>query len=278
MSNFMSSAIHAGWFLGVGGVVMMTIAPASASDKKNAADGPTLKTAEDFGLPRPGMVLDRERLAVVCTDPQIDFLGEEGAAWPVVKKSATENNTVENIERVFKACKEANLPLFISPHYYYPHDHHWKFEGALEVLMHHIHMFDRKGQLDTDGFKGSGSDWLARYKPYIEDGKTIVCNPHKIYGPEQNDLALQLRKYGINQVILMGMSANLCVESHLRELIEQGFEVVVVQDATAGAITDKLDGYKAALTNFRFMASASVTTDEAVAALKSLKEPSVASR
>ncbi|MEU2744011.1 hypothetical protein ABZ656_54530 [Streptomyces sp. NPDC007095] len=30
------------------------------------------------------------------------------------------------------------------------------------------------------------------------------------------------------------MAANLCVEGHLRELVEQGFEVVVVRDATAG--------------------------------------------
>ncbi len=217
------------------------------------------------------MTLDRTRLAIVCTDPQIDFLGEAGAAWSVIKKSATENNTIENIERVFKACKGAGLPLFISPHYYYPHDHHWKFEGSLEVLMHNIKMFDRKGQLNTDGFKGSGSDWLARYKPYIEDGKTIVCSPHKIYGPEHNDLALQLRKNGIDQIILLGMSANLCVESHLRELVEQGFEVVVVEDAPAAANTDKLDGYKAAVTNYRYIASASVTTDEAVAALNSMK-------
>jgi hypothetical protein len=35
-------------------------------------------------------------------------------------------------------------------------------------------------------------------------------------------------------VILGGMSANLCTESHMRELIEQGFEVAVVEDATAG--------------------------------------------
>ena len=258
--------------IGICAVVIMLVTTASASDKQKAADGPILKTAEDFGLPRPGMILDREKLAVVCTDPQVDFLGEKGAAWPVIKKSAMENNTIENIERVFKACKDANLPLFISPHYYYPHDHHWQFEGALEALMHSINMFDRKGQLNTDGFKGSGSDWLERYKPYIEDGKTIVCNPHKIYGPEHNDLALQLRKYGINQIILMGMSANLCVESHLRELVEQGFEVVVVQDATAAANTDKLDGYKAALTNYRYIASASVTTDEAVAALNSLNK------
>ena len=257
----------------VGLFVVAAAVATDAADQMTATKGDVvLKTAEDFGLPRPGMTLDRENLAVVCTDPQVDFLGEKGVAWGVVKKSAEDLNTVENIERVFKATKDAGLPLFISPHWYYPHDHHWKFEGALEVLMHDIKMFDRKGQLDTEGLKGSGSDWLPRYKPYIEDGKTVVCSPHKIYGPEQNDLALQLRKYGINQVILLGMSANLCVESHLRELIEQGFEVVVVQDATAAATTDKLDGYQAALTNFRYIASATVTTDQVVAALKRLKK------
>ena len=46
-------------------------------------------------------------------------------------------------------------------------------------------------------------------------------------------LVLQLRKRGIDNVILAGMSANLCVESHSRELLEQGFDVTVVKDATA---------------------------------------------
>ena len=62
-----------------------------------------------------------------------------------------------------------------------------------------------------------------------------MASPHKVYGPESNDLVLQLRKRGIDKVILAGMSANLCVEAHLRELTEQGFEVAVVKDATAGA-------------------------------------------
>ena len=34
---------------------------------------------------------------------------------------------------------------------------------------------------------------------------------------------LQLRKRGIGKVILAGMSANLCVEAHMRELLERGF-------------------------------------------------------
>ena len=88
------------------------------------------------------------------------------------------------------------------------------------------------------------------------------------YGPENNDLILQLRKRGIGRVILGGMSANLCVESHLRELLEQGFEVFVVKDATAAAKTPDLgDGYAAAMTNFRFIANAVVSTEDAIAAM-----------
>jgi hypothetical protein len=75
--------------------------------------------------------------------------------------------------------------------------------------MHEIKMFDRRGPLSLDGVPGSGADWLARYKPFIEDGKTIMVSPHKIYGPENNDLVLQLRKRYISKIILAGMSANL---------------------------------------------------------------------
>ena len=120
--------------------------------------------------------------------------------------------------------------------------------------------------LNLKGFEGSGADWLEIYKPLINDGKTIVTSPHKVYGPETNDLVLQLRKRKIDTVLLGGMSANLCTESHMRELLEQGFEVIVVKDATAAAISPDLgDGYQSALTNFGFMANGVITTDEAVA-------------
>ena len=58
------------------------------------------------------------------------------------------------------------------------------------------------------------------------------------------------------------MSANLCTESHLREFMEQGFEVMVVTDATAAAQLPGLDGYAAAMTNVRMIANHVATTDE----------------
>ena len=214
------------------------------------------------------MKVDSENTALVITDPQNDFLSPDGVTWGMVGESVIQNNTVENIESLFKAAKANDLDVFISPHYYYPTDHGWQFEGTLEKAMHSINMFDRKGALNLEGFDGSGADWLDVYKPYINDGKTIVVSPHKVYGPETNDLVLQLRKRNVDKVILGGMSANLCTEAHMRELLEQGFEVAVVKDATAAAVTEELgDGYQAALTNYGFMANAVWTTAEAVEAM-----------
>ena len=222
-------------------------------------------------LPDPGMDIAPGRTALVITDPQNDFLSPKGVTWGVVGKSVTDNNTVENIDSLFKSAKANDIPVFVSPHYYYPTDHGWKFEGALERLMHNIGMFDRKGALNTEGFEGSGADWLEQYKPYINDGATIVSNPHKVYGPETNDLVLQLRKRGIDKVILGGMSANLCTESHMRELMEQGFEVAVVSDATAAAIVAEGNGYESALVNFRFIANTVWTTEQAVQKIEDSK-------
>ncbi len=231
-----------------------------------AADNPYAEP-ETPGLPPSNMELNLPRTALVVTDPQIDFLSEDGVTWGIVGESVTENNTVENIERLFKAAKKAGVTVMISPHYYYPTDKGWKFEGALEKVMHNTGMFDRVSPYSMEGFENSGADFMPQYKTYLYDGDTVITSPHKVYGPEQNDLVLQLRKNGVDQVILAGMSANLCVESHLRELLEQGFEVAVVKDATAAAQIPEGDGYLSALINFRFIANAVWTTDEAVARL-----------
>ncbi|MCA4723049.1 MULTISPECIES: isochorismatase family protein [Mycobacteriaceae] len=201
------------------------------------------------------------------TDPQNDFLSPDGATWSVFGASVEDNGTVEHIDQLLSAAKKAGITVAISPHYYYPSDQDWQFGGPLERFMHSVGMFARTHPLQLEGFDGSGADYLERYKNRILDGKTVVASPHKIVGPQSNDLVLQLRKRAVTQVLLAGMAANLCTESHLRELIEQGFEVVVIRDATAGARLPEGDGYLAALINFRFLASAIWTTDQAVAEL-----------
>jgi isochorismate hydrolase len=126
----------------------------------------------------------------------------------LVRASLQENNTIENMERIFKAAKAQGFEVFISPHYFYPTDKGWKLNGPL-------------------------------------------------------------RKRKISKIILGGMLANMCVESHLRELLEQGFEVAVVKDATAAPKHPEWGyGYEAALINYAFLAHAILTTDEVVQAIE----------
>ena len=248
---------------GVAGAALAAGAVGAAAGA-GAAEDPYADPAKP-ALPQTDVEVTLGNTALVITDPQIDFLSPDGVAWGVVGASVEANGTVPNIERLLKAAKAAGMTVAISPHYYYPTDHGWKFSGPLEKLMHAIGMFDRTSPPSVEGFTGSGADFMPQYKPYIEDGETIITSPHKVYGPEQNDLVLQLRKAGIDRVILAGMSANLCVQAHLHELLEQGFEIAVVRDATAAAQLPEGDGYLAAIINFRYIANDLLTTDEAVA-------------
>jgi nicotinamidase-related amidase len=205
-----------------------------------AQESPYADPAEP-ALPQTTMVTTLGNTALVITDPQIDFLSPDGVTWGVVGASVTENNTVANIGRLLDAAKSSGMTVAISPHYYYPTDHGWNFGGPLEKLMHAIGMFDRESPLSLNEFEGSGADFMPQYKKH-----------------------LQLRKSGVDKVILAGMSANLCVQAHLHELLEQGFEVAVVRDATAAARLPEGDGYLAAIINFRYIANDLWTTDEAV--------------
>ena len=205
--------------------------------------------------------IDNSTTALLITDPQNDFLAETGSAFELVKDNLKIVGTIGNIESLFKVAKKSNMSVFVSPHHYFPHDSKWKNRGALQKTIHNINMFKMSHPINQTNFDGSGADFLPIYKKYIYDGKTTISTPHKIYGPDTNDLLLQLRKQGIQTVIIGGMAANLCTDSHMRELIEHGFDVIMVKDAV-GAPGEA--AYNAALTNYSLIANAVVTTKEAI--------------
>ena len=204
------------------------------------------------------------RTALVVTDPQNDFLDEKGVAYALFADTIKALDTIGNIEKLFKSAKSSDMPVFVSPHSYFDHDRRWNAPGVLQKQLLDLKVFARKDAVYAEGLAHSGADFLDRYKPYILDGKTVVSSPHKVYGPDSNDLLLQLRSNGIDTVILAGLAANLCTDSHLRGLVENGFKVVVVKDAVAAPGEE---AYQAALVNYGLIANAVMTTDQAIRTL-----------
>ena len=106
--------------------------------------------ADPYAWPYDGN-LRPENTALVVIDPQNDVLSEKGVSWPLVGSSVKENNTVENLERLFRAAKAQGFGVFISPHYLYPYDQGWQFGGALEKMMLEGKEFWRPDPLRLDG-------------------------------------------------------------------------------------------------------------------------------
>ena len=205
--------------------------------------------------------LDKARTAVLITDPQNDFLHQDGKLYGLLADNLKQLGTIGNIEKLMKASKSADIALAVDPLVYTALDGKWINAGALQRRLLDMKALHRAGLADPAGFNGSGADFYEPYKPYIFDGKTIVVAPHKMYGPESNDLIYQLRSRGIDTVILGGMVANLCVDSHMRALMENGFRVYVVKDAVAAP---GAEAYNAALVNYGMIANGVLTTADAL--------------
>ena len=222
----------------------------------------TAVTASAAGSSLP--TFDKDRTAIVITDPQKDFLDKSGKFYGLVAPNMEKLGTIKNIESLMKAAKASGVTLAVDPLVYTKIDLTWAGAGALQRQLLDMKALYSK-TMDPSDLEGSGADFFEPYKRYIHDGETVVVAPHKMYGPESNDLVYQLRSRGIDTVVLGGLVANLCVDSHMRALMENGFKVYVVKDAVAAPGED---AYKAALVNYGMIANGVLTTDEATAALQ----------
>lgn len=199
----------------------------------------------------PTVDITAEDTGVVFTDPQVDMLKPEGALWEKVGDTVEENEVVAKLQTIRDAARQGGVPVFYSPHYYTDAEFdEWQHLNPIDEMMFDVRMYD----VDREG-----SNIVEELEP---DDNTFVLSPHKqLSGFWANDIVTQLRQRGIQKIILTGMSANLCVESHMRDAVENGFEVLVVTDATAAAGEDALE---AAQTNYELIAHETAETDDVV--------------
>ena len=210
------------------------------------------------------MEIDGDRTALVLVDIQNDFLTDGGKYYVMIQELMKKNNVNANLEALLRAAKDHGYPVFMSPHYFFPHDHKGKTRlGPMEDLALYGGIVARKSPLHTHDVPGGGADIPDRFRQYIEDENTTVVSRHVTYAPT-NDLGYLLRRRKIETVIMAGPVANLCLEDHMRNLIRDGFETVMVRDAVAAAANEEGSGLDAAMINWRFMANAVWTTEETV--------------
>ncbi len=162
------------------------------------------------------LIINKEKTAIVVIDLQKGIVG-----MPVEPHAAAD--VVANAAKLAQAFRKNGMPVF---------------------LVHVTPSADGKDALHpvSDAATMSApraADW-AEFVPEMgpEPGDFIVTKRQwgAFYGTE---LDLQLRRRGINTIVLCGISTNIGVESTARFAFEYGYEQIFAEDATAARSADE---------------------------------------
>lgn len=202
---------------------------------------------------------EKEITALLVIDPYNDFISEGGKVWERLKGVAEANHCVPHMLQVLNAARKAKLRVFYALHRRYrPGDYEtWKYIAPVQKAAWSHKTFE-------DGTWGG--EVRSEFVPQPGD---IMAQEHWCSsGFANTDLDLQLKKHGLQQLIVMGLIAHTCVESTVRYAAELGYEVIMVKDATADYSNEEM--HAALDINIPNYATAILTTMEIVEALSSL--------
>ena len=199
---------------------------------------------------------EKEITALLVIDPYNDFISEGGKVWDRLKGVAEANQCVPHMMQVLDAARKAGIRVFYALHRRYrPGDYEtWKYIAPIQKAA-----WSRK----TFEYGTWGGEIRSEFQP--QPGDVVASEHWGSSGFANTDLDLQLKKHGIQKLIVIGLIAHTCVEATVRYAAELGYEVAVVKDATASYSDDHM--HAALEVNIPNYATAIVTTDEIVAAV-----------
>lgn len=193
-----------------------------------------------------------EKTALVIVDPQVDVLDPEGALWDLVGDQVRRMGIVDKLVALRDAAEAADVPVFYSWLRITEEDYAaWTPKNGLQQLMAARKIVQ----------PGAGGRFVAPLEP---TASTILLQPRRGPSSTSSDLAEQLGQRGIETIVVAGMIANLCVESHVRDVTDLGFGAIVAGDAIATTDDATLN---ATLASFGLFATAVVDTGELVSSL-----------
>lgn len=205
---------------------------------------------------RPSRTFDPTQTALLVIDPVNDFLSDGGAGWELTKGTVEKHDVVGHLRQLIDGARAAGIPVLYGPMAYTSEDYadqELHRRSGINRIMFEMQMF----------LAGS---WGADFHPDLRPGTDeVVLHPHKGTDVFETDLREHLERLGVTQLILAGMTANLCVESTGRHAAELGYDVTFVRDAIGA---ENLPAYEASIrVNFPLVGNAVLDTEDVLAAI-----------
>jgi len=205
---------------------------------------------------------EKDITALLVVDPYNDFISEGGKVWDRLKGVAEANGCVPHMLDILSAARRAQLRVFYALHHRYrPGDFEtWKYVAPIQKAAWGRRTFEAGTW---------GGELRAGFEPL--PGEIVAAEHWCSSGFANTDLDLQLKRHGIERLIVIGLIAHTCIEATVRFAAELGYDVTVVKDATADYSDEAM--HAALVVNMPNYASAIVSTAEIVEALAPLQNP-----
>jgi nicotinamidase-related amidase len=201
--------------------------------------------------------INPSKTAILLIDPYNDFLHPDGKLYGLLKDDLIRTDAIKHIVHVVTEARRRGIPIIYGLHQqyrpgFYDGWHH----------MRKIHESQQQGHAFEEG------SWGARIFEGLEPdpkNKDTVISKHWSSSSFQNtDLDYQLRQRDIENVVLVGMTANACVESTARYAYDIGYHTTIITDATAAFTQEQ---HEAAVTCWPLFAQEVLTADQWIAKL-----------
>ena len=170
------------------------------------------------------MTIDPKTTALVLIEYQNDFTTEGGVLHAAVSAVMDGTGMLANTKEVVAAARAAGVTVMHAPISF--------AEGYNEISSHPYGIL--KGVVDGKAFvKGSwGAAIVDDLAPV--SGDIVIEGKRGLDTFASTNLDFILRSKGITTLILGGFLTNCCVESTMRSGYENGYQVITLNDCTAG--------------------------------------------
>jgi ureidoacrylate peracid hydrolase len=172
---------------------------------------------------------------LIVIDMQNGFVSKNGSYDRLGMNIEEYRRIIPIIQELINFCRDKDIPIFYTQAVREP--------SGIDLLLndHLVLPRTREERLEKIPICVRGT-WDAAIIDEIKPtDKDHIIIKRRDSAFQDTELRVWLRSVGINTLIFCGVDTSICVETSLRDGFNQGYDVILVADATASGITKHYD-------------------------------------
>lgn len=198
-------------------------------------------------MPEPSWTINSDSTALVIVDMQNAFCSKEGFMTKLGLNIDQCIDAVGPTKKILGHFREAGLPVIFTRYWLRPD---YKDAGLFESLFPGSH----------DAQAMVAGTWDAEITDELAPEESeFVVDKQRYSGFYNTNLELILRDLGVDTLVIVGVTTNICVESTVRDAFFRDYKIIVLEDCT-GAVDDLMQ--EGSIHSFRYGFADVMTVDE----------------